>query len=312
VNIRNVGKALSVIAMGALVPLVACGNDFDPGSRVTSLRVLAVRADVPYARPGEEVHLEALAFDPQEGTRTLTWGWTTCVNPAQSTPEGCLEQITIDTRAGRPPEFVIGVDLDTYVIRIPSDVLASLPEAGRAHATLGVVAIACPGTLRFGVGPLGYLCTDAGGRVLGTRDVIAGMKRIFLREHDRNENPVIASVTWDGAAWNEDDVKTVRACDGEPNEYDDCDGEKHTIAAWPAAGSVESGVDEHGTPFEEQIVAQYYATEGIFERDVRIGAAPETGWVARRPARGTIVTLWLVVRDNRGGMSWTSRRVRVW
>ena len=38
--------------------LAACTSDFDPGSRVTSLRVLAVRADLPLAHPGEEVQLD--------------------------------------------------------------------------------------------------------------------------------------------------------------------------------------------------------------------------------------------------------------
>ena len=45
---RNVGRvAVSFLA----IALAACGADFDPGSRVTDFRVMAVQADAPYAAP---------------------------------------------------------------------------------------------------------------------------------------------------------------------------------------------------------------------------------------------------------------------
>ena len=59
------------------------------------------------------------------------------------------------------------------------------------------------------------------------------------------------------------------------------------------------------------LVAQYYATEGLFEFESRIAEAPATGWVARKFASGKELTMWLVVRDDRGGVTWTDRRVRV-
>ncbi len=49
-----------------------CSAEFDPSSRVTGLRVLAVRADNPYAPPGSTVNLTALAVDP--AARELDWG----------------------------------------------------------------------------------------------------------------------------------------------------------------------------------------------------------------------------------------------
>ena len=73
----------------------------------------------------------------------------------------------------------------------------------------------------------------------------------------------------------------------------------------------ESGSDEFGRDFNEQIVVQYYATEGLFENEVRIGEAPETSWVARKRAAGTDVRFWFVVRDDRGGVTWTTRQVHV-
>src|SRR5438270_11067483 len=93
--------------------LSACGADFDPGSRVTSLRVLAVQADLPFAEPGETVTLRSLSYDPQ--ARTVNWAWATCVNPAASTVDACLAKIAEDTGAnGTPAIAAQGAGLDTF------------------------------------------------------------------------------------------------------------------------------------------------------------------------------------------------------
>ena len=75
--------------------------------------------------------------------------------------------------------------------------------------------------------------------------------------------------------------------------------------------SFESGNDELGRPFEEQIVIQHYATEGIFEFETRTGKSPKTGWVARKSASGQTLSMWFVARDDRGGVTWTERKVTV-
>ena len=59
--------SVTLAALVSLGALTGCeDNDFDPGSRVTSLRVLAQQADNPYARPGEAIHLTSLSHDPAE------------------------------------------------------------------------------------------------------------------------------------------------------------------------------------------------------------------------------------------------------
>jgi 16S rRNA G966 N2-methylase RsmD len=50
---------------------VACSNGLDPASRVNTLRVLAVHADLPYAHPGESVALDALATGGLLGGNTI-------------------------------------------------------------------------------------------------------------------------------------------------------------------------------------------------------------------------------------------------
>ena len=57
---------LSLLALG-------CEEPLEPGTKVDSLRVLAEQADLPYARPGEDVQLSSLSYDP--AGRPITWAW---------------------------------------------------------------------------------------------------------------------------------------------------------------------------------------------------------------------------------------------
>lgn len=52
-----------VVATGLVASVVGCGDSFDPKSKMQTLRVLAVRADNPYPKPGDTVHLDMLWFD---------------------------------------------------------------------------------------------------------------------------------------------------------------------------------------------------------------------------------------------------------
>jgi hypothetical protein len=273
---------------------VGCGSDFDPSSRITSTRVLAVEADQPFAAPGETVSLKGLAFDPE--ARALSWGWATCPNPIGPTPLDCFTQIAM----GKGGAFEVGGD--TFTTTIPAGALSS------SSSTVGVAVVVCPGTLGLGDGVVPVRCTTSDGRVLPLDQFDLGMKRVFVRAKDKNANPMAARVTWDGAAWPEDEVKSVAACgDDATNMYDDCGGEKHSLAIVPAPASFERGQDEYGTAFQESLVAQYYGTEGIFEAPVRRAENPETGFVARIPGD---ITLFMLLRDDRGGVVWTTRHVR--
>jgi hypothetical protein len=294
----------------ALVGLAAmalgCGADFDPGSRVTDVRILAVRADNPFAAPGEHVALDALVIDPRG--RTLQIGWATCVDPPGTDVASCVA-----TLAHGAPDIAVGPGLTHFETDVPTDALTRVPDAARTNAIVGVVTVACPGTIGIGADDPAqpFTCT-ANGAPLPLGQWVIDYKRIDVRAGDRNANPGIDHVTWDGAAWAEDQVPEVDACDTDGNRFDRCDAAlSHHLAAVAVAGAGEQGVDETGTPFQEQVLVEYYAGEGIFENPVRIASDPETRWVARAAARGSEVPVWLVLRDDRGGVSWAQRKVRV-
>jgi hypothetical protein len=206
----------------------------------------------------------------------------------------------------------IAKGMPSFDFALPSDVITQLPTEAAAHASVGAVVAACPGELTVQSGTLPFRCVDASGHTLGTDEYVIGVKRVFARRTDRNENPVLSGVTWDGAEWLAADVKEVVACGETGNDFESCSSsEQHTIAVALPAASVESGVDSFGTPFEEQVVVQYYATEGIFEHDMRLASDTTNRWTARAQSAGRTVTMWFVLRDDRGGVPWESRRVHV-
>ncbi|HKO49153.1 MAG TPA: hypothetical protein VJV79_15580 [Polyangiaceae bacterium] len=298
----------------SLSSLLACEADFDPGSRVNSFRVLAQQTDVPFAKPGETVNISSLGYDPQG--RSVTWAWGACVNPEASTVEGCFDKIAADALVtGGTGILAQGPALSDFSYTVPADTLSSLPAAARASAMVGVASIACPGDLVFEQASNGlpFSCKEVGtGRVFGLDEYIVGLKRIQVRAADRNRNPEIEQVLFDGTDWPETEIKQVLACDTDGNDYEPCAADtKHKISARPTAASVESGRTEFGVDFTEQVIIQYYATEGVFENEVKIVAEPETGWAARKAASGKDLTLWMVVHDDRGGATWVERHVHV-
>ena len=75
------------VVMGVWTALLGAGCGMGPNAAtvVDELRVLAIVADTPEARPGESVPLQHLVLDPQErGFDVLSW---TCT----FTGEACLE-----------------------------------------------------------------------------------------------------------------------------------------------------------------------------------------------------------------------------
>lgn len=275
-----------VLGCAVFALAAACGGDFDPGSRVSKLRVLAVQSDRPFARPGEEVSLGTLAFDP-EG-RALTYGFALCRNPKTSSVLECLG-------GADPAPLAIGPD---------GNLRLTVPEV----STLGVVVAACPGALRYQGGPLPFVC-DVGGRALPLESFELGVKRIFLRSRDRNENPRIDGVSWDGAPWPENETREATRCGEDTNAFDECP-EKLAHRIDVAASPPEAGRDETGADFRERQVVQYYASEGIFEFEMRTTDSPTTRWLPRRSSPGE-VRMWIVVRDDRGGVTWTERRMTI-
>lgn len=280
--------------------LLACSNDFEPGSRVTKLRLLAVQAEPAFAQPGEHVQLRMLVADPE--VRPLSWAFGTCTNPQASTVNGCLDALDAPL-VGRAPEG------DGFGLDVPLDVLANVPEAARNGAAIGALLVACPGMLAEGETQGVPVRCERDAAALGLSEFELGMKRIFIRERDRNLNPEITGVRWDGEDWPEDRIPEVAACDASKREFDDCPAElSHRIEL--STSEPEHGRDERDDAFSEQTIVQYYSSEGLFEHEVQVAAKASNRWVAQGGGE-RVARLWLVARDDRGGVGWVTRQVQV-
>lgn len=265
-----------------------CDSGFDPGSRIDKLRLLALRADQPFAAPGQTVRLTPLLANPNAAP--IRWALATCTDPPASSVESCLGALD--------GEFT-PVDPESEELTIQVGSRSDYVRSG----VLGAVLVACPGILE------GTSCRDAGGAQLPPNRFELGMKRMFVRERDRNQNPTIEALRWDGEPWAEDEIKEVDACAADKADVDDCPGAaRHRISVQTSAP--ERGQGERDVPFEEQQVVQFYSTHGLFSAETRISSEADISWAAQR-GDDPIATFWFVVRDDRGGVDWQNRRVRV-
>ena len=120
---RTVVRGLAVAAAGAVVAAlgVACGGaGFDPKSKVDSVRLFAARADKLYAKPGETVSLEVLAFDgrakPARPMRHYFLPFV-CLNPPADQYFGCfLPGVLASPDGGVPSRGWRGFLIDFFMI----------------------------------------------------------------------------------------------------------------------------------------------------------------------------------------------------
>jgi hypothetical protein len=185
--VKRIASFLFTLALTALV-LLACSGDFESYGKVTGVRILAARADKPYAKPGDTVNLELLAFDGRAEKKepmVVAWIPFLCTNPLQDAyyacfipqvpdggvPEGGFPALGADAGAdggGAPPagqlgQFISqlrpGQDLTPflpkgtkYSVRLPENIIDThTPVAGRPEKYgLGIVFnVACAGRIRY-------------------------------------------------------------------------------------------------------------------------------------------------------------------
>ncbi|HVW28272.1 MAG TPA: hypothetical protein VHC69_23075 [Polyangiaceae bacterium] len=183
--------------------LAGCAASFDSGSKLKSLRVLAVKKDKPYARPGETVHLQMLLDDPRKllpdsGTETrekISIGWLSgCENPKGDSFLGCTSEFA-SADAGSLLHAGFGtLDFDVTLSKdIIPDPLKHPPSnpAEPPNGSSFVFFAVCAGTLELG-GTNGFNCRSSSGKLLGADDFVAGYTQIFAYKQLRNNNPQLS------------------------------------------------------------------------------------------------------------------------
>lgn len=317
------GTRLSCLAVlaAAFAVIVGCSSDFAPKNQVTGIRILAARADIPYARPGESVRVQGLVHDGRAAPASpmrVFWFPAPCVDPIAGQYYACFPLFEA--------LYPLGVDLttslvegDEVTIAVPEDALAgsvARPGQGERYATAFVFMVACAGHVervarRGDLGPnaLPVACFDDAGRRLGADDFVFGFTRVFVFEERRNAIPELDGVTFEGAPVDPEVGVVTGTC--VKDSSGECKTVKLDVRFDDAAAEVDpDNVDSTGKVGRETIYVDWFTSIGKFQTnrkilfDGNLGRTPKAAIDFSPPASPGRGTVWAVLHDNRGGTSW--------
>jgi hypothetical protein len=209
---RALLATLGLAAFAAPALASGCGGGFAPISEIDGLRVLAVVADKPYAKPGDQVQLTIKLDDgyadpttPDGGARppTNVWWIPGCFDPPGDDYYGCYAQFAAELGkfdGGTPPTGLIPTG-DSFTFTLPSDIITRRPPPASGQTPYGVAFVfflACSGSEirvvqdeggRAGSFPIG--CFDADNNRLGADSFVPGYTEVFAFADGRtNANPL--------------------------------------------------------------------------------------------------------------------------
>ncbi|MDP9151896.1 MAG: hypothetical protein M3O36_18390 [Myxococcota bacterium] len=291
--LRRVALALFAWAASSCAP----GGFQDP-TLISSVRILASTADLPYARPGATVSLQLSAFDgrkTQTEPMVLYWLPFVCENPDSDAYYACFPKLAAALSArgsggaadGGAPAFGSGVDLTplltaagavgpSYHFTMPANAVATHPAVRGARVPYGLAIVmnaACaghlellpldPGNANPQALPLG--CFDAQHNRLGAEDYVFGFTRVYAYDSITNANPVIDHLEADGNALDATQTFTTKRCSAERRA--NC---PHVRVGPVLPSSAQEQPDPSTGQPREQIWADYFSTFGQFTDDARL------------------------------------------
>ncbi len=339
----------------ALPCAIGCNDVSWPNSRIlSSLRVLAVRAEPASVHPGQGSRLALLCADgakPDPACDVEVAWFAACNNPENNDPMECLNHysgwfrglsgpVSEAPRLAGLADFEIAPEFDYTA---PSDILqAEVSVAGQPlrYGVAYVFFAACAGRLYPAPGmpdQLPVQCRDRDtGALLDQKRFVVGVTTLYAYDLVRNDNPVIANPRFDGltipqqACSIDADCGPGFACLGEsqcvpsvPRCVDSSTCRPHCLdVEVPTASFALTAID--GTPLASPLKSlwvEYYANMGGLPDDAGFGwhLPPEPATSVRSfcamwqaPAQASSeARVWLVLRDDRGGLAWHAQRIVV-
>ncbi len=319
----------------ALLALAACIDDLDPQYRVSDLRLMAVRAEVEGsdwadAVPGDTLRLEALVANPL-GRAPLSVTWYACVPGGTDAASACLdEQLLRDPAAlaAAPGVLPLGAGAcaaagagATCALSYAIPARRSASEGGSEAEQL--VDAAMDAVEGLAADEPTYQC-----RLYAEIPVVAvaeaeGLREVAVKRVRLTPDPATLDPALDG-----DYVRNahpaIGSLHGAASEDACLAGPALATASFPPARTFLCGdvVPGHGAqPFNvcepdgsptlpqpaESLAWQWYATAGEFPEVDGVGNATGSAPEFERPAGA--FTLWVILRDGRGGEDWLTLAV---
>jgi hypothetical protein len=317
-------------ALALALAASACDTGFAPQYRVEDLRILAVRAQVmgslaADADLGETVRLTALVANPL-GRTPVRVRWATCIPDGTEALPPCLDPDAlrdVDRLLADPSVVPLGegaeIEVSVPLVSGAFDRLISRAEADPAYACslyleLPVLVVAEAGEAqqvavkRVRLTPGREIDgTDlAGAYVKNSNPVPLGVRRVANEDVPCGEGAPVVVPCWDdtpcgGLACGTDGFCAATFPQG-----------RGVLCARPDPGAVDPpynqcAPDGTRTPYFESMDWQWYVTGGEFPEFDGVGNA--TGDPVEFEAPDGPFTIWVILRDGRGGEAWLARDV---
>ncbi len=244
----------------------------DPREKLEELRVLGVKAEPPAAKPGDKVTLSALTANPENAATTLSW--YLCASP-EAAADGCPDT-----------DGALSLGTGTSVsLTVPADYLnVDLTPAEKQNGRYLVVTLVAK--------------TD--------QETVVSTKRVVVSQTPNNKNPTIV------------DLKLF-----------DTDGSTALSPPWslklesnykleatvsPESRDTYPRTDLQGNTQDakERLYLSWYLTEGSYEKGY-LSKADDLSNVLQTPkeAPNKDLTLYLILRDGRGGVDWKTFQTKL-
>ncbi len=302
-------------ALGVTLLLAsACDNGFPPETLVDSLRVLSVRSTPADLVPGESASLEGLVLDPSRpdaGTAVL---WLGCEpDPYNQNRSACSDPALLQDPGSFTPQgadggLPAGMSLLGFgakaTLTTPKTLFDVFPQ-GDPRRVSGTVAQVLAFAVAAEVKPTATRAEldDLFARVK-SKEVpsLITLFRLHVSESpERNTNPIFQHLLVDGAAWPDGAHLVVEA-----QQQLTLDVEAPDAAFEPYTNVTPDGVEQK----TERLMAAWFSTGGRFtEPRTALREGVKTVFTSPGgkgdPVPGTREgSLWIVLRDTRGGQAW--------
>ncbi len=310
-------KSRQLIACAlALAASAGCADSFPDYNQVTGFRLLGMRADTPTLADGESSQLSALVT---ETGATYAWSWCP-LTQGQAGGYACaishdqLQAVADQTLgAGQvtvPPYDLGSGETATFAYPVPPELLAAVCDFIKQNDVTDVPDLpSCDGRYEI---KLRLETSGSDNSVIGVRDV----DLLYQDGLERNANPTIAGVvavdptgaevTLDPSAATQlqRDVNYTLRVDVGADQAE-------TYMAPPVEGGPP-------VPTRENLFVTWFYEAGAMDRirtsylqDSDLANLRENHWRTPTTDERTeaTTTLWFVIRDDRGGISWITRTI---
>lgn len=289
----------------------SCGVQFSPETLVDSLRILSISAEPPEVAPGEPTTLKVLFGDPKRLGQPNTVIWVGCEPDPEDLNRSACNDASLLIKPSLITEYppglrILGFDAQNTSYASSPDVFSVLApdDVVRQNGSVGqVMAIVIAEEVKLTT--MGEELNAMFRRIENKETSAAiGLTRVVVSEKaQKNHNPVISALTFDGAPLPQGARLPLRG------------GQQLTLGVEVPASSLEQYIEQQPSgPVEktETVVGAWYSSGGRFSRErFDVTSSDTTTYFAPGsaefpedpvPERRT-GQLWLVVRDNRGAQT---------